>query len=296
MSAGRYQAKLGVLSSPWTESRLRGLDALELEDLMLWCEAATGPESADRSIQNSSTTRLIARGLIARQEQPEDSWCHYGWGRAKEFLLASWRSRAAESTGESGFIDPVVRRRSFADVRRDLGRRSSYAFHDGGLDEDAWAGVERTLAGVQQTFPNLRIGVVSHASVEPGEVVAGAYRFVEGQMQQVSPMPSEEILLRASQGQRWILRGGITVYLGIDRSEGDHCAPHVYVDHLVDIGHAGQQLVLTANQHSCSCRMTPAVHESSVQEIFQASPDVEWLYLLRMGRSKVDPVTGEAIP
>lgn len=279
-----------MLYDPWGRARV-SIRPSELDALRTLSGRGLPVGQLQGAIDSLTTlTRLQLRDLTPRGTASAGAteWIVKGWGRPRAFL--DWVLSSSPSWGHPPAGPPPVidrswdRLRCYRSIVRLMTRRSGLRFSTEPVHERAIEDIESTVRAAQLRSPWLSCGLVYQtcAGREPG-----VYRLRSGDaaLDRVSGAVPEEDLLALCQGQRWILGGGLVVFLGFDPSWVERHRPIPsawYLSCLAAIGRTGQLLVAGCHDAGLVARMTPALDEAIAARAFAAPADAEFCYLLKL--------------
>ncbi len=279
-----------MLFDPWCRARVN-LRPKELDALRQLSGRGLPVGQLQGRIDSLTTlTRLELRDLTPRVTPSVGAteWIVKGWARPRAYLdwvLSSSPPRGHPLAGPPTVIDRSWDRlRCYQSIVRLMTRRSGLRFSTEPVHETTIQDIESTVRAVQLRSPWVSCGLVYQTCAGRD---SGVYRLRSGdpQLDCVSSGVPEEDLLALCQGQRWILGGGLVVFLGFDPSWVEQHRPipsSWYLSCLAGMGRTGQLLVAGCHEAGLVARMTPALDEAIAARLFAGPADAEFCYLLKL--------------
>lgn len=214
-------------------------------------------------------------------------WERHNWERPYSFL------RSLDDDVDGAALRPVEHDYLFDkitsgfDCKRALARRSLTRHSDEPFTNAQARTIIRALYQALLREPSLFAGLITQSV---GEWPDG-YWVVDHAPRALVPASStldRTDVARLIQGQAWANGPGMAVVLGIDwNGPGPYGADHQYATALAACGRIGQSLVLEGLNLGLASRMTPAVHESTGQRLFDLHESRDCLYFLRLAHPHV---------
>lgn len=229
---------------------------------------------------------MLVHDFRASRDVPAE-WERHNWERPYSFLstVAEDVSGATLRAVEHDYLfDKVV---SGFDCKRVLSRRSLTRHSSVPFTDAAARIIIRSLYQALLREPSLFACLITQSV---GEWPDG-YWILDHTPRALIPASSQwepGDVGRLIQGQGWATGPGMAIVLGIDWDGPRRYGPdHQYAEALAACGRVGHALVLEGLNIGLSSRMTPAVHESTAQRLFDLHQSRDCLYFLRLAHPHV---------
>lgn len=201
-------------------------------------------------------------------------WDRVGWGESYEFM----QSVMVPDLAESAYTP--WRPMDMGEVHRALRRRSIPFASGQPISRLVFRSVIDQVWRLLLDSANLRCGVVVQG-IEGWQ--PASYILVDNprglDMRRRGDL--SDLVMRSVQGQGFASTGGgCCLYFGMASAV---CSDQDYASYLVSCGRAAQAVLMCAAQFEVDARMTPALHDSSCDEIFGSAHDIEMLHMLKLG-------------